>query len=147
MSSASLRCQCCSQNNIICTPIPNKWSCTTCISLGIGCIFIPPIPTHDSSSALLSPNCVECTRSHRRCAFSNQSSKKCIRCTKKHLDCYFKFSERGRRTDISPRTINIHPMRSSVVNREQEITPRSNIDPTRAPGPSDESRTRNYPYK
>ena len=133
MSSASLRCQCCSQNNIICTPIPNKWSCTTCISLGIGCIFIPPIPTHDSSSALLSPNCVECTRSHRRCAFSNQSSKKCIRCTKKHLDCYFKFSERGRRTDLSPRTINTDPTRPLAVNRGPKFTPPINIDPTRAP--------------
>ena len=85
MSSASLRCQRCSQNNIICTPIPNKWSCKACVSLGFGCIFIPPIPTHDSSSALLSPNCVECIRSHRRCAFINPSSKKCIRCNKMHL--------------------------------------------------------------
>ena len=50
-----------------------------------------------------------------------------------HIDCYFKFSERGRRTDIPPRTINIDPTRAPAMNQEQEISPQINIDPTRAP--------------
>jgi len=114
-------------------PNPQQCSCQYCLDLGDECIFIPPIPTHHSSSALLSLNCVECIRSHRRCKFMAPTSTTCIRCSKFDLNCHFKFSERGRRTDISPRTNNIDPTRAQAMTREEESTTRINIDPSRAP--------------
>jgi len=108
LSAALLRCYLCSQSNTTCIPIPDKRSCHYCLSLGEGCIFIPPIP-NDTAAALLSRNCVECISSHRRCEFIDPISNKCTSCTKMNVKCYFKFSECGRRNDLHPRN-NIYPM-------------------------------------
>jgi len=108
LSATLLRCYLCSQSNTTCIPIPDKRSCHYCLSLGEGCIFIPPIP-NDTAAALLSRNCVECISSHRRCEFIDPISNKCTSCTKMNVKCYFKFSECGRRNDLHPRN-NIYPM-------------------------------------
>ena len=59
LSTTLLHCYLCLQSNTTCIPTPDKWSCLYCLSLGEGCIFIPPIP-NDMAAVLLSRNCVEC---------------------------------------------------------------------------------------
>ena len=117
LSATLLHCYLCSQSNTTCIPIPNKWLCHYCLSLGEGCIFIPPIPNH-TAAVLLSRNCAECISSHRRCKFIDPVSNKCTRCTKMNVKCYFKFSERGRRNDLHPQIIFIQrPPRIVAMSR------------------------------
>lgn len=87
-----LRCNNCSINCYDCVVKQTQQSCLRCHSLNIPCNFHPPLPMHLIRHCLLCRNCYECTKSHRKCSFSDISSETCVRCQKMHLSCYFKLS-------------------------------------------------------
>ena len=50
------------------------------------------VTTKTTTKKRFQKNCIECTRSHRRCVFELRDDVQCAHCVKFHLTCVFRLS-------------------------------------------------------